>query len=302
MQVQNNADLTSILKPWEVSPEDLQVDFNDSKAILGIGGFATVFKGTYQGQSVLASHRFGRFTCAVKRLHRVPRTDLDDLRRLIALEINGWRQISHEPYILTLLGVCTTIPTPIIVTELCQTNIRRYVRDHPETLLPVVYQFAKGLVSIHNANLIHQNLKADNVLVTFQKKVVIADFGESLLAQDVSPDTQARGTLNWMSPEQYLNPQSMTTKTDIWSFGMTLREVLCNETPYRNCMEHEFRDEIFCSKDDRPEKPDALDPQLEPLWTLITMCWQLNPEARPSAVGIVAFLEMHFSAQVVETP
>ncbi|CAK4393612.1 unnamed protein product, partial [Aphanomyces euteiches] len=53
MQVQNNADLTSILKPWEVSPEDLQVDFNDSKAILGIGGFATVFKGTYQGQSVL---------------------------------------------------------------------------------------------------------------------------------------------------------------------------------------------------------------------------------------------------------
>ncbi|KAH9111945.1 hypothetical protein AeMF1_013628 [Aphanomyces euteiches] len=211
MQVQNNADLTSILKPWEVSPEDLQVDFNDSKAILGIGGFATVFKGTYQGQSV-----------AVKRLHRVPRTDLDDLRRLIAQEINGWRQISHEPYILTLLGVCTTIPTPIIVTELCQTNIRRYVRDHPETLLPVVYQFAKGLVSIHNANLIHQNLKADNVLVTFQKKVVIADFGESLLAQDVSPDTQARGTLNWMSPEQYLNPQSMTTKTDIWSFGMTL--------------------------------------------------------------------------------
>ncbi|KAG9398901.1 hypothetical protein AC1031_013985 [Aphanomyces cochlioides] len=169
-QVHDNADLdlTSILEPWELSPEDIQVDLNDMKTILGIGGFATVFKGTYQGQSV-----------AVKRLDRVHGDNLVEFRNLIAKEINGWKEISHEPYILTLIGVCTTISAPIIVTELCQTNIRRYVRDRPETLLPVVYQFAKGLASIHDANMIHQNLKGDNVLVTFQKTVVIADFGES---------------------------------------------------------------------------------------------------------------------------
>ncbi|KAH9185939.1 hypothetical protein AeNC1_012084 [Aphanomyces euteiches] len=163
----------------------------------------------------------------------------------------------------------------------------------------MIYQFARGLDFLHSANIIHRDLKGDNVLVTFQKTVAIADFGLSRSAESLKntrTGNKVSGTLNWMSPEQFFSPRNMTTKSDIWSFGMTVWEILCNDTPYRRCSEFEFQ-EILKSEDDRPEKPEDLHPYLAPLWTLITNCWQLNPHARPSANDIVKFLESEYNAQ-----
>ncbi|CAK4628844.1 unnamed protein product, partial [Aphanomyces euteiches] len=148
--------------------------------------------------------------------------------------------------------------------ELCETNIRRYIRDWPEKLLPLIYQFAVGLASTHKVNIIHRDLKGDNVLVTFNKTVAIADFGLSRSVTSLeNTKTGAKwcGTLNWMSPEQYSTPRSVTFKSDIWSFGMTLWEILCNDIPFRGCSEHDF-EEICKSADDRPKRPDNLDPAL----------------------------------------
>ncbi|KAH9104788.1 hypothetical protein AeMF1_019264 [Aphanomyces euteiches] len=281
-----NSDYGNMLEPWMLSMDDVQFDPSNLNSIIGQDTVGTVFKGSYHGEAV-----------AVKQFHSINQVDSVELEELIANEIKVWAKISHEPYILTLIGLCK-VPRPILVTELCQTNIRRYVRDWSETLLPMVYQFAKGLATIHNANVIHRDLKGDNVLVTAQKTVAIADFG---LSRDgnatMMDDDQVRGTLNWMSPEQYFKPQSVTTKSDISSFGMTLWEILNNETPYRECSEYEFKD-IFQSDDDRPEKPQEVAPMLEPLWSLITKCWQLDPHARPSAVEIVAFFEDHYNSQL----
>ncbi|KAH9142626.1 hypothetical protein AeRB84_013315 [Aphanomyces euteiches] len=196
-------------------------------------------------------------------------TDSADVKKAIANEVRAWKKVSHEPYIFTLFGVCVNTVTPTLVSELCQTNIRRYVRDRPETLIPLVYQFAKGLAAIHNAGIIHRDLKGDNVLVTIRHTVAIGDFGISRTATSLEKTTiggAMSGTLNWMSPEQYLSPRRVTTKSDIWSFGMTLWEILCNDIPFRKCCEHEFKDPIFKSEDDRPAKPDHVTPALEPLW------------------------------------
>ncbi|KAG9398488.1 hypothetical protein AC1031_014543 [Aphanomyces cochlioides] len=278
------------IESWMLSSEDIEFDPNDIEKALGRGGFATVFKGTYYGQLV-----------AVKRFHQHLETDSADLEKLISKEIKAWKDISDEPFILSLVGVCTKIPRPILVSELCQTNIRRYVRDRPETLIPMMYQFACGLACIHNANIIHRDLKGDNVLVTYRNTVAIADFGLSRSATSLkNTNIKPTGTLNWMSPEQYFIPRTVTMKSDVWSFGMTLWEILCNETPFRICSEDEFRNSIFQTEDDRPEKPDDLEPQFEPLWTLITTCWQLNPVARPSAEEILDFFKTHYSSQIIE--
>ncbi|CAK4072143.1 unnamed protein product [Aphanomyces euteiches] len=278
------------IESWMLSSEDIEFDPNDIEKTLGRGGFATVFKGTYYGQLV-----------AVKRFHENLDTDSADLEKLISKEIKAWKDISDAPFILSLIGVCTKIPRPILVSELCQTNIRRYVRDRRETLIPMLYQFACGLACIHKANIIHRDLKGDNVLVTYRKTVAIADFGLSRSATSLkNTNIKPTGTLNWMSPEQYFIPRTVTVKSDVWSFGMTLWEILCNETPFRICSEDEFRHSIFQTEDDRPEKPDDLAPQLEPLWTLITTCWQLNPVARPSADEILDFFKTHYSSQIIE--
>ncbi|KAH9160545.1 hypothetical protein LEN26_001805 [Aphanomyces euteiches] len=279
-----------LIESWMLSSDDVKFDPHDEATFLGKGGFGSVFKGIYHGQVV-----------AVKRFDGIEETDSADLEKRIAKEIKGWKDVSHEPYILTLIGVCTKIPTPILVSELCETNIRRYVRDWPEKIVPMVYQFACGLVSLHKSNIIHRDIKGDNVLVTFQKKVAIADFGLSQSVasfENMKTGAKGAGTMNWMSPEQYFSPRYVTPKSDIWSFGMTLWEILCDEVPFRVCSEHEFEEEIFKSEDDRPEKPEDMDSELKPLWTLVTKCWQLDPTTRPSAIDIVDFLKSHYSSQL----
>ncbi|CAK4981519.1 unnamed protein product [Aphanomyces euteiches] len=228
-------------------------------------------------------------------------TDSADLEKRIAKEIKAWKDISHEPFILSLIGVCTKIATPTLVSELCETNIRRYVRDWPETIIPMIYQFACGLVTLENAKIIHRDLKADNVLITFQHTVAIADFGISRTVTSLEQTTNEpgrAGTLRWMSPEQYFTPRSVATKSDVWSFGMTLWEILCNDIPFRECSQYEFEDEIFKSEDDRPEKPEDLKAELELLWPLIIMCWKLSPDDRPSAIEIVDYLRSHYNSQL----
>ncbi|KAF0721988.1 hypothetical protein Ae201684_018769 [Aphanomyces euteiches] len=265
------------IESWMLSADDVQYDPNNLSTALGRGGFATVFKGMYHGET---------------RIH-------PNWKRLLLMNIKAWKDISHEPYILTLVGVCTKAQPPILVSELCENNIRRYIREWPDALIPMIYQFARGLDFLHSANIIHRDLKGDNVLVTFQKTVAIADFGLSRSAESLKntrTGNKVSGTLNWMSPEQFFSPRNMTIKSDIWPFGMTVWEILCNDTPYRRCSEFEFQ-EILKSEDDRPEKPEDLHPYLAPLWTLITNCWQLNPHARPSANDIVKFLESEYNAQ-----
>ncbi|KAH9132629.1 hypothetical protein AeRB84_021033 [Aphanomyces euteiches] len=282
----------NLIQKWMISSDHVEYD---EKSALGSGGFATVFKGVYNGQMV-----------AVKKFHHIHVTDPTDLEPVVAKEIKAWKDISHLPYILTLVGFCAKNMTPILVSELCiaKTNIRRYVRDWPEKLLPLVYQFACGLASIHRANIIHRDLKGDNVLITCEKKVAIADFGLSRAVTSMENATANNGsgwtgTLNWMSPEQYFTPRQVTMKSDVWSFGMTLWEILCNATPFRRSSDHEF-EEILRSDSDRPEKPQDLDPNLEPLWILISMCWRLDPQARPTADDIVEFLESNYNSSLKE--
>ncbi|CAK4328823.1 unnamed protein product [Aphanomyces euteiches] len=265
------------IEMWRLSSDDVKFDPDDLKTALGRGACATVFKGTYRGQPV-----------AVKHFDQITKGGHVDWDETISKEIETWKNISKEKYILTLHG----------------TNIRRYVRDWPEALIPSVYQFALGLASLHNADIIHRDIKSDNVLITQTNEVAIADFGLSRTVssfENTNTGIKVAGTMNWMSPEHYFESRKVTKKADIWSFGMTLWEILCNETPFANCSECEFKDEIFQSENDRPAKPEDLDTKLEPLWTLITKCWRLSPEKRPTADEIVEDLMTHYNSQIQES-
>ncbi|KAH9123885.1 hypothetical protein LEN26_009808 [Aphanomyces euteiches] len=100
-----------------------------------------------------------------------------------------------------------------------------------------------------------------------------------------------------MSPEQYFKSHSVTAQSDIWSFGMTLWEILCDDIPYKDYGPYEIPEAIQ-SEGQRPEKPGDLKLHLEPLWTLITMCWQVDQTVRPPAIEVVDFLERHYASEL----
>ncbi|CAK4523988.1 unnamed protein product [Aphanomyces euteiches] len=284
--------LHEMMEEWMLSSHDVEYSSTNPATFLGQGASASVYLGQYKGRSV-----------AVKHFHTVKMSNSSELEQLIRKEIKAWKDVTNEPYILTLIGVCTKIVSPILVCEYCPDTITRYVRYHPQKLVTMVYQFALGLVSLHDAGIIHRDLKGGNVLVREDGTVAIADFGlsrsaASLLTQ-YSNVNKFVGTLNWMSPEQRFSPRKVTVQSDIWSFGMTVWELLSGDIPYRDYCQEEIEDAIR-SEDDRPEHPDELLTDHEPLWRLITRCWKVNPLERPTARDIVDYLETHYGDDINE--
>ncbi|CAK4372014.1 unnamed protein product [Aphanomyces euteiches] len=283
--------LDELLEEWMLASEDVVYDPNNKSTFLGQGASAMVYLGQYKGRSV-----------AVKHFHTVNLADSTEFERMIRKEIKAWRDVSNERYILTLIGVCTKIASPIVVCEYCPDTITRYIRLHPEKLIVMVYQFALGLLSLHSAGIIHRDIKGANVLVREDGTVAIADFGlsrstESLLTQ-YSNVGRFVGTLNWMSPEQRFSPRKVTVQSDVWSFGMTVWQLVARDIPYREYCQEEI-EEAIRTEDDRPGRPEELSKDYEALWDLITWCWKLNPFERPKAHDIVDFLEDRFRQKLI---
>jgi serine/threonine protein kinase/Tfp pilus assembly protein PilF len=99
-------------------------------------------------------------------------------------------------------------------------------------------QIADALGVAHDAGIIHRDIKSENIMITKDGRVKVMDFGLAKLKGGVAL-TKTRstvGTLGYMSPEQVLG-QELDQRTDLWSFGVVLYELITGEIPFRG--EHE---------------------------------------------------------------
>jgi eukaryotic-like serine/threonine-protein kinase len=100
--------------------------------------------------------------------------------------------------------------------------------------IEISVQVANGLVRAHEAGIIHRDIKPANIIITKQGEVKIIDFGLAKRNGDtqISKDNAAPGTIAYMAPEQVVG-NSIDSRTDIWSFGVVLYEMITGELPFK---------------------------------------------------------------------
>jgi len=140
-------------------------------------------------------------------------------------EIRTAIQVSHHENVLRVYG-CTLVPVVSIITELCDYgSVLDYIRNgYKLTIdkkLDICIDAARGVLSLHDKNVLHRDIAARNVLLGRHMTARIADFGMCRILEPVRTGEEAAyhtfskvGPLKWMSPESLLKQKS-SKKSDV---------------------------------------------------------------------------------------
>ncbi|KAJ7996417.1 hypothetical protein DPEC_G00236860 [Dallia pectoralis] len=159
-----------------------------------------------------------------------------------------------------------------------------------EDMLNFSFQVAQGMNFLASKNCIHRDVAARNVLLTDGRVAKICDFG---LARDVENDSNyvvkgnARLPVKWMAPESIFDCV-YTTQSDVWSYGILLWEIFSlGKSPYPNVVvDTRFYQMI---KDGcHMSQPDFAP---EEIYTIMKMCWIVEPTVRPTFNTITQLLQ-----------
>ena len=147
-----------------------------------------------------------------------------------------------------------------------------------EEALDYAVQMAEGLARAHEAGIIHRDVKPANVMVTERGTVKLLDFGlAKVMDVSLTKTGTTLGTVSYMSPEQ-ARGESVSTRTDLWSLGVVLYEMLAGQRPFRGDHEQAV---IYAILHNDPAPLTTQRPDLPPaLEQIVHKALAKNPEER----------------------
>lgn len=245
---------------------------------IGSGGMADVYKAK--------CHKLNRFV-AIKVLKSEFSQDSGFVSKFKA-EAQAAAGLMH-PNIVNVYDVGEEYGMYYFVMELVEgITLKKYIekkiRLTTKEAVSIAIQVAMGIEAAHNSGIIHRDIKPQNIIISKEGKVKVADFG---IAKAVSSDTitsHAMGSVHYTSPEQARGGYS-DIKSDIYSIGITLFEMVTGRVPFDGettvsvAIKH-IQEDMPSPKNYVPDVPISVE-------QIIYKCCQKNPDRRYASVGLL---------------
>ncbi|KAG7995086.1 hypothetical protein I3843_01G090600 [Carya illinoinensis] len=282
------------------------------ESVVGKGSFSCVFKGVLKDGTVVAVKR--AITSPDKQKNSKEfHTELDLLSRL------------NHAHLLSLLGYCEEGGERLLVYEyMAHGSLHQHLHGKSKALkeqldwvrrVTIAVQAARGIEYLHGyacPPVIHRDIKSSNILIDEEHNARVADFGLSLLgpADGSSPLAELpAGTLGYLDPEYY-RLHYLTTKSDVYGFGVLLLEILSG----RKAIDMQYEEgnivewavpliksgDINAMLDPALKPPSDLD-ALKRIANVACKCVRMRGKERPSMDKVTTALERAL-AQLMGSP
>ncbi|ESO01231.1 hypothetical protein HELRODRAFT_81938 [Helobdella robusta] len=279
-----------VLKPKLINFDEITL-----KEVIGVGGFGKVLRGIYGDEEV-----------AVKLAREQTLSTVEKEAKLFWL-------LDHEN-IISLKGVCLEPNHMSLVMEYARGGSLTQVitgRQIPAFLVIAwMQQVARGMRYLHEyapIPLVHRDLKSNNILLlhpydpdhptNFTNVLKITDFGLAKEVDGFSTKMSAAGTYAWMAPE-VIRHSRYSKKSDVWSFGVVLWELLTGEVPYKGVDTWAVAYGVAVNSLTLPIPSTCPQPFAE----LMKVCWESEADLRPSFTNILLKLEAVSQSSFTNTP
>jgi serine/threonine-protein kinase len=196
--------------------------------------------------------------------------------------------VSH-PNIVTIYDAGSFGEGIAIVMELTRDSLRKMLDRTPqpplETVVGIAAQVADGLKCLHANGIFHRDIKPSNILLAPGNVAKIGDFGLAHLPMsDLTRTGTVIGTPRYMSPEQ-AQGQTLDFRTDIFSLGVVLFEMLTGQTPFERppCRDHVLLNRIVTEPALKPSQFNSRLPA--DLDAIVACALAKTPQARYQSAG-----------------
>ena len=253
-------------------------------------------------------------------------TEDPEARERFVREAKAAAALSH-PHICTLYEIGEDENQYFIAMEWIEgQSLKDKIRDgalEQAEALDITIQVAEGLEEAHKKGIVHRDIKPGNIMVTDKGTAKVMDFGLAKVfgASIITKEAKTIGTVAYMSPEQSQG-QSVDHRTDIWSLGVVLYEILSGQLPFKGEYDQSMIHSILSREPEPltkalPTTPKALENIVltalakrpadryksmselqEDLRAVAEGLKPLRAKARPSGAGILGLRKPHFYASL----
>lgn len=245
---------------------------------IGSGGMSVVYKAK--------CHTLDRLV-AIKVLKEEFASDENFVSKF-KMEAQAAARLSH-PNIVNVYDVVDEGNLHYIVMELIEgITLKSYIEKkgflENKEAIGIAIQVAQGIAAAHEQHIIHRDIKPQNIIISRDGNVKVADFGIARAVSSQTMNATAVGSVHYISPEQARGGYC-DEKSDIYSFGITMYEMVTGRVPFEG-------DNTVAVALAHLETPITPPSQLNPvvssgLEQIILKCTQKKPDRRYSSIGDV---------------